>query len=91
MLFMTSILQNMLHLSNSKLKSILLQNEMNSVMTDIKNSCFVCKEQFTPKILQLNLTVNLQVCEDCKGTDKERQTEKEYLESLADGFVCGCI
>jgi hypothetical protein len=60
-------------------------------MGSIKNTCFVCKKTVTPETSELNLVVNLPVCEDCKGSDMEKQVEKEVLESLADGFVCGCI
>ncbi len=35
--------------------------------------------------------VNLPVCFDCKGTENEKAEEKAVLDSLADGFVCGCI
>ncbi len=31
------------------------------------------------------------VCKNCNGTDNEKKIEKEVMESLADGFVCGCI
>ena len=58
---------------------------------DIKNTCFVCKKNITPETSKLNMVVNLRVCEDCKDTKKEKQTEEEYLDSLADGLVCGCI
>jgi hypothetical protein len=60
-------------------------------MGSIKNTCFVCKKTVTPETSELNLVVNLPVCEGCKGSDMEKQVEKEVLESLADGFVCGCI
>jgi hypothetical protein len=56
-----------------------------------KNTCFVCKIKVTEENSVLNRIVNLPVCKSCKGTDYEKQTEKEYLESLAEGFVCGCI
>ncbi|MFA5329091.1 MAG: hypothetical protein WC384_14955 [Prolixibacteraceae bacterium] len=37
------------------------------------------------------LTINLPVCNECKGTDREKNAVDELLEGLADGFVCGCI
>lgn len=58
---------------------------------NIKNTCFVCKKSITIENSELNLMVNLRVCKKCKGTKKEKQTEEEYLDSLADGLVCGCI
>lgn len=53
--------------------------------------CFVCQEEVKASGLQLNTEVNLLVCNNCLGTDKEMETVKELLDSLADGFVCGCI
>ena len=40
---------------------------------------------------ELNLEVNLPVCNTCKGTQKEKETVGELLDSLADDLVCGCI
>jgi len=40
---------------------------------------------------ELNTDVNLPVCNHCKGTKKEKETVAEFLDSLADGLVCGCI
>ncbi|MCY1723242.1 hypothetical protein OU798_23030 [Prolixibacteraceae bacterium Z1-6] len=60
-------------------------------MGNIKNTCFVCKKEITQETSVLNQVVNMPVCMDCYGTDNEKRVEKEVLESLADGFVCGCI
>ena len=60
-------------------------------MENIMNTCFVCGEKVTEENSQLNLVVNLPVCRDCKGTNEEQQAEKDYMESLAEGFVCGCV
>lgn len=60
-------------------------------MDNIKDTCFVCKSPVTSENSELNFMVNLPVCFKCKGTEKEKQTEKEFLDDLADGFVCGCI
>lgn len=60
-------------------------------MAEINNKCFVCNKEIDPATASRNLTVNLPVCNQCKGTEKEKETEKEYLDSLADGLVCGCI
>ena len=60
-------------------------------MKNIVNTCFVCGKEVNPENSQLNLMINLPVCSACKGTDEEKQKEKDYLESLAEGFVCGCI
>jgi hypothetical protein len=60
-------------------------------MEKIMNTCFVCGKKVNAENSQLNRVVSLPVCKDCKGTDKEKQAEKDYLESLAEGFVCGCI
>lgn len=58
-------------------------------MSDKK--CFVCQNEFPAKELILNIDVNLLVCIKCKGTEKEKETVAELLDSLADGLVCGCI
>jgi len=60
-------------------------------MAKADKNCFVCKMVVSDKSSELNLTVNLPVCRTCKGSVKEKKTEKELLDSLADGFVCGCI
>lgn len=79
------------------------QNQANSILfftfaaqiglisMDIKNTCFVCKKPVTLQSSQINQMVNMPVCISCMNTDSEKQAEKETLESLADGFVCGCI
>ena len=60
-------------------------------MKDLKNTCFVCKKSLRTDEAETNMVVNLPVCEACKGTDAEKKAEKQALDSLADGFVCGCI
>ena len=53
--------------------------------------CFVCGESVSKDSYKLNMEVNMPVCSNCKGTDKEKKTVEEMLDSLADGLVCGCI
>jgi hypothetical protein len=60
-------------------------------MGDAGKNCFVCKKQVNKGEYTINKKVYLPVCRSCKGTSKEKQTEEEYLDSLADGLVCGCI
>ena len=60
-------------------------------MGNISNSCFVCKGPVTLENSELNRIVNLRVCLDCKGTETEKITEEEFLDSLADDLICGCI
>ena len=60
-------------------------------MEDFKNRCFVCKKEIDPTTTKRNNIVNLPVCDSCIGTEKEKVTEAEYLDSLADGLICGCI
>lgn len=60
-------------------------------MEDFKNKCFVCKTEISKNNLEVNLEVNLPVCNSCKGTEKEKEITEEYLDSLADDLVCGCI
>ncbi|MBT6765406.1 MAG: hypothetical protein HOA90_12835, partial [Prolixibacteraceae bacterium] len=56
-------------------------------MEDFKNKCFVCQTKITANNSELNLEVNLPVCNSCKGTEKEKQKTEEYLDSLADDLV----
>lgn len=53
--------------------------------------CFVCTEVVDFKNLYYNKKVNLPVCTKCKGSEAEQKAEKEALDSLSEGFVCGCI
>jgi len=57
---------------------------------DFANKCFVCGKEIQDKKNKNKIT-NLPVCNICKGSEKEKTKEKEALDSLADGFVCGCI
>ncbi|MCF6332921.1 MAG: hypothetical protein L3J11_06515 [Draconibacterium sp.] len=60
-------------------------------MKGISKRCFVCQMEVSKENPELNTEVNLSVCNVCKGTSKEKETVAEFLDSLADGFVCGCI
>ena len=60
-------------------------------MSVTKNTCFVCKKEIDSTKTELNPAVNLPVCANCKGTEAKKKMEEEYLDSLADGLVCGCI
>lgn len=60
-------------------------------MGSIKDTCFVCKMALSKATSSINIVVNMPVCEKCKGSEQEKKVEKEVLDSLADGFVCGCI
>jgi hypothetical protein len=60
-------------------------------MGTIKDTCFVCKKSITTDTSRINEVVNMPVCNKCQGTELEKKEEKEVLNSLADGFVCGCI
>ncbi len=57
---------------------------------DFSTKCFVCDKKLK-EIKHKNLVTKLPVCENCAGTKHEKIKEKEALDSLADGFVCGCI
>ena len=52
--------------------------------------CFVCGKELEEVKIK-NKVTNLPVCENCRGTEQEKAKEKEALDSMADGFVCGCI
>lgn len=56
-----------------------------------KMHCFVCNALLHSEEMQYNKKVNLPVCKKCIGTKKEEDALKEALDSLGDGFVCGCI
>ncbi len=60
-------------------------------MSKAKKQCFVCELEFSAELLRLNPEVNLHVCQNCNGSNKEKLKVKELLDSLAEGFVCGCI
>lgn len=60
-------------------------------MSQNKKKCFVCENLFDAQNLILNSDVNLPVCNTCAGTENEKNKVRELLDSLADGFVCGCI
>ncbi len=60
-------------------------------MTDFSNQCFVCAIEIDPMISKKNKQLNLPVCDECCGTDRENRAIEDHLEGMADGFVCGCI
>jgi hypothetical protein len=60
-------------------------------MSDFSNQCFVCGIAIDPLTSKKNKQLNLPVCDDCSGTKQEISAVEDYLEGLADGFVCGCI
>jgi len=60
-------------------------------MESTTKKCFVCQTETYKDNSELNLDVNLPVCNNCKGTKIEKEKVLELLDSLADGFVCGCI
>jgi hypothetical protein len=60
-------------------------------MEGFNKHCFVCSMEVNAENSELNLAVNLPVCKSCKGGEKEKETVAEFLDSLADGLVCGCI
>ncbi len=60
-------------------------------MEKTTKNCFVCNKEITTTPVTLNAFVNMAVCNDCQGTQKEKEKENELLDSLADGLVCGCI
>ncbi len=60
-------------------------------MENFKDHCFVCGKKLTGDACAINREVQLPVCDACKGTPEEKKKAEEYLDSLADGLVCGCI
>jgi len=60
-------------------------------MTKNNRICFVCEQTVSDEKFEINKEVLLPVCSQCKGTKAETKKVEEYLDSLADGLVCGCI
>jgi hypothetical protein len=60
-------------------------------MSDFSKRCFVCCKEIDPDQMEKHKLLNLPVCTDCKGTDREKQAVDEHMEGMAEGFVCGCI
>jgi len=60
-------------------------------MSDFSNQCFVCGIEIDPLDSKKNKQLNLPVCNDCSETDREKSAIEDYLEGMAEGFVCGCI
>ena len=60
-------------------------------MEGFSKRCFVCQKEIIIENKEINLEVNLPVCQNCKGTKKEKHAIENHLDSLADGLVCGCI
>jgi hypothetical protein len=59
-------------------------------MENLRN-CFVCGGVIEIDTISYNKKTNLPVCAKCKGSEAEVKAEKEALDSLSEGFVCGCI
>ena len=57
----------------------------------MSKNCFVCTKQLTSDTWDINKQVYLPVCDKCKGSKEEKEKVEEYLDSLADGLICGCI
>lgn len=53
--------------------------------------CFVCELEVAAGNWQINNDVLLPVCIECIGTEMEKEKVEKYLDSLADGLICGCI
>ena len=58
--------------------------------SSLVKKCFVCEKELDQVEFKNKATL-LPVCNECKDTAKEKAKEQEMLDSLADGFVCGCI
>ncbi|GAF02990.1 hypothetical protein [Saccharicrinis fermentans] len=58
--------------------------------SNLAKKCFVCEKELD-QVVHKNKVTLLPVCNECKGSVREKAKEQEMLDSLADGFVCGCI
>lgn len=61
------------------------------LMNEFVAKCFVCQVKVNPACTEKNKEVNLPVCKQCSGSEKETKIIEELLEGLADDFGCGCI
>jgi len=57
----------------------------------MNKKCFVCEQPVIIENYTINHVLNMPVCNQCKNSENEKHKEAEILESLAEGFVCGCI
>lgn len=53
--------------------------------------CFVCGRDIKREEITYNKKTNLPVCPKCRDTKQEENSEREALNSLSEGFICGCI
>jgi hypothetical protein len=60
-------------------------------MENLTRKCFVCEQPVNNENSTINNQVNMPVCANCKNTENEKLKEEQLLESLSEGFVCGCI
>ena len=60
-------------------------------MEDFSNHCFVCGKENDPQNTKINKRLNLPVCDECSGTEEEKNAVGDLTDGMADGFVCGCI
>ena len=60
-------------------------------MTDFAKQCFACGKAIDPEVTEKNKQFNLPVCNECKGTNREKEAIAQLLDGMAEGFVCGCI
>jgi hypothetical protein len=59
-------------------------------MNDFANHCFVCEKEVDAKTAKKNHQLNLPVCDDCINTEAEKKALDDFLDGMADGYVCGC-
>lgn len=60
-------------------------------MDSFSDQCFVCENTIADQEYTRNKILNLPVCANCRDSEQEKQAVQDHLDSLADGFVCGCI
>ncbi|MCW0482125.1 hypothetical protein N2K84_05240 [Prolixibacteraceae bacterium A06] len=60
-------------------------------MNDFSSVCFVCGHPVDPSDSLKNEELNLPVCMECRGSEREKQAISELRDGMAEGFVCGCI
>ncbi|TAJ14404.1 hypothetical protein DMA11_05160 [Marinilabiliaceae bacterium JC017] len=57
----------------------------------LPKQCFVCGKADEENNFTRNKKTNLPVCHECMNSKKEKEVEIKALDSLSEGFICGCI
>jgi len=76
--------------NNQQLETSNQQQKMEN-QNNTSAKCFVCNQSIPEEEKTRNSKTNLPVCKHCQGTPEEKKAEQEAIDSLGEGFICGCI